>query len=286
MGFARRSLLLAGLGGAGALAGAGCGPVQAQSRASAPLALTIGREATQSGMLIGQTEPGASVDVDGLAAQPDGEGRFLIGFDRDAPARARVTARAGDGRVATADIDVAPRVWQVRSVSGLPPATVNPPPSAMARIERDSAIKQRAFSSVDDRATGWRERFSWPLASVRVTSPWGAQRRLNGDLQRPHYGIDLGAATGTPVRAPASGVVVLAEPDMHFEGGMVAIDHGQGLITMYLHMSRLDATVGQRLERGVQIGAVGARGRDTGPHLCWRMRWRGRQLDPSLRTTA
>jgi murein DD-endopeptidase MepM/ murein hydrolase activator NlpD len=70
---------------------------------------------------------------------------------------------------------------------------------------------------------------------------------------------------------------------MHFEGGMVAIDHGQGLITTYLHQSALAVEVGQRVTPGTLIGYVGSKGRATGPHLCWRMRWRGRNLDPSLR---
>jgi murein DD-endopeptidase MepM/ murein hydrolase activator NlpD len=74
----------------------------------------------------------------------------------------------------------------------------------------------------------------------------------------------------------------LAQPDMHYEGGLVFIDHGQNLITMYLHMSRLDVAVGDRVEQGQVIGAVGSSGRATGPHLCWRMKWRDRQLDPSV----
>ncbi|HRK64871.1 MAG TPA: M23 family metallopeptidase, partial [Terricaulis sp.] len=96
------------------------------------------------------------------------------------------------------------------------------------------------------------------------------------------FGVDIAAPTGTPIRAPAAGVVSFANADMHFEGGLVFIDHGQGLITMYLHMSRLDVTAGQRVEQGQVMGAVGASGRATGPHLCWRMRLNGRQLDPSV----
>jgi murein DD-endopeptidase MepM/ murein hydrolase activator NlpD len=153
----------------------------------------------------------------------------------------------------------------------------------MARIEREAALKARLFSSRDEIGRGFNERWRWPLASVRVTSPWGAVRRLNGALQRPHYGIDLGGTVGTPIYAPASGSVIMAEPDMHFEGGIIAIDHGQGLISIYLHQSRLIAQVGQRVVAGTQIGLIGSKGRATGPHLCWRLRWRGRHLDPSLR---
>lgn len=271
------------------LAAQGCGNGEARAAAQSaaatgPLGLELTGDFTQSGTLLGRTEPDSAVRVDDAITRADGQGRFLVGFDRDASASATVTVTAPDGRVASRRVDVAPRTWRVTSVSGLPSRTVTPPPSALARIERESALKQRGFASDDPVATGFAEPFDWPLASIRVTSPWGAQRQLNGSLQRPHYGIDLGAPTGTPVRSPAPGLVVIAEPDMYFEGAMVAIDHGQGLITSYLHLSRVDVRVGQRLVRGDLLGAVGARGRATGPHLCWRMRWRGRQLDPSLRT--
>jgi murein DD-endopeptidase MepM/ murein hydrolase activator NlpD len=279
---ARRALIGTGLWGAAAFA-SGCEKANAQSTQpkSGDLPLSLRGTAQQSGILIGETVAGAAIDAAGIATNAGSDGRFIIGFDRDAPAMATIVVTSGNRRTSRT-IAVAPRAYQVRTISGLPAATVNPPPAAMARIERDAALKARLFTSRDETARGFLERFRWPLTTVRITSPWGAVRRLNGAIQRPHYGIDLGGATGTPIFAPASGVVIMAEPDMHFEGGIIAIDHGQGLLTMYLHQSRLLASVGQRVAAGTQIGAIGAKGRATGPHLCWRMRWRGRQLDPSL----
>jgi hypothetical protein len=275
--------MLGGLWGAASLT-SGCERAIAQSSSlrPAPLPLVLRGIPQQSGVLVGETVPGATIDAAGIATTAGSDGKFIIGFDRDAPPTATIIASSG-GRSVRQVVNVAPRSYPVRTISGLPSATVNPPPEAMARIEREAALKARAFNSRDDIAQGFAERFRWPLESVRVTSPWGAVRRLNGALQRPHYGIDLGGATGTPIFAPASGLVILAEPDMHFEGGIIAIDHGQGLISIYLHQSRLIARVGQRIVAGTQIGAIGSKGRATGPHLCWRMRWRGRQLDPSLR---
>lgn len=286
---------MVGLVGAGSGAMVACGEGTAEARAAAsaasatpqgsgPLPLDLTGDFVQSGTVLGRSLPGARVLLDDVTTTADAEGRFIIGFDRDAPPAALLTVTAPDGRSLSRSLQVAPKTWRVTSVSGLPGRTVNPPQEARARIERESALKQRAYASEDPIGTGFTETFDWPLASIRVTSPWGAQRQLNGTLQRPHYGIDLGAATGTAIRAPAPGLVIIAEADMYFEGGMVAIDHGQGLITTYLHMSRVDVRAGQRLARGDQLGAVGARGRATGPHLCWRMRWRGRQCDPSLRT--
>jgi murein DD-endopeptidase MepM/ murein hydrolase activator NlpD len=258
-------------------------PSFSQSSTTDQRVLAIDSSVQQSGFLIGQTVQGAEVTIDDIAVQPDAAGRFLVGFDRDAPPQARIDVLAPDGRTASQTISVTPRQYLIRQISGLPGSTVNPPETAMPRIQRESALKQRAFASVDDRETGYLEAFQWPLATIRVTSPWGAQRSLNGSLQRPHYGVDLGAATGTPIRAPAPGIVVMAEADMFYEGGMVTLDHGQGLMTTYLHMNRIDVRVGQRLPQGTQLGHVGARGRATGPHLCWRMRWRGRHLDPTLK---
>ena len=272
--------MLAGFWGAASLAN-GCEQAVAQG-ASTDLPLIMRGTPQQSGVIIGETIPGASIDAGGIATTAGSDGKFIIGFDRDAPPLATIIATSG-ARSVTRVLNVAPRSYQIRSISGLPAATVNPPPEAMAKIEREAALKARAFNSRDETARGFMERFRWPLETVRVTSPWGAVRRLNGALQRPHYGIDLGGATGTPIFAPASGVVIMAEPDMHFEGGIIAIDHGQGLVSIYLHQSRLIASVGQRVVAGTQIGAIGAKGRATGPHLCWRLRWRGRQLDPSLR---
>jgi murein DD-endopeptidase MepM/ murein hydrolase activator NlpD len=177
---------------------------------------------------------------------------------------------------------VAPGTFPSTTVNGLPPATVEPSdPALLARIREEVLLKTEGFASRTD-ADGFHDSFVWPLESFRVTSRWGAQRVLNGTPARPHFGIDLAAPQGSAIRAPAPGRVTLAQPAMHFEGGLVLIDHGQGLITAYLHQSRLEVRPGQDLMRGDVIGRVGMTGRATGPHLCWRMKWRDRNLDPSL----
>ncbi len=158
-------------------------------------------------------------------------------------------------------------------------------PEVLARIQREAALKQEGFASLAP-VEGFLDGFINPIDGGRVTGTWGNQRVLNGVPASPHFGYDIAAPTGTPIHAPAAGVVTLAQPDMHYEGGLVFIDHGQGLITMYLHMSRLDVAVGDRVTQGQIIGAVGHAGRATGPHLCWRMKWRDRNLDPSVAVEA
>ncbi len=240
--------------------------------------------AIQSATVWGKTIPNAQIDVGGIQTKSDNNGDFVFGFDRDAAGTVTISITSPEGHSTSRVFKIEKREYKIAQVNGLPPATVNPPPEALAKIERDSALKQQGFVSQDAEVKGFLEVFRWPLDEVRITSPWGAQRSLNGHLQRPHYGVDLGAALGTPVYAPASGKIVIAQEGMHFEGGMVGIDHGQGLITNYLHMRKIFVTNGQIVKAGDKIGEVGKEGRATGPHLCWRMRWRGRQLDPSFMT--
>lgn len=269
----RRGLL------AGSAALLAAGGVRAQT-GSPDLDLT-GRF-VQGGHVIGRTWPRALIFVDGeslTAASADGW--FVVGFDRDAPGSIQIEARS-EGRSVSRVLDIAPGTFPSTVVNGLPPSTVEPSdPVLLARIQREVVLKTEAFASRID-AEGFKDGFIWPLETYRVTSQWGAQRVLNGTPARPHYGIDLAAPQGSAIRAPAPGRVTLAQPSMHFEGGLVLIDHGQGLITAYLHQSRLEVREGQDLMRGDLIGRVGMTGRATGPHLCWRMKWRDRNLDPSL----
>lgn len=243
--------------------------------------LLLNGQSRQGGFALGRTTGEAPVFVDGVElAQASANGLFVVGFDRDASPT--TTIKVGLGQSVSRTLDIAPGTFPSSRIDGLPPATVEPSdPDLLARIQRELAAKTAAFASCAD-TEYFADGFVWPLETYRVSSLWGAQRILNGTPARPHYGIDLAAPQGTPIHAPAPGLVVFAEPDMHFEGGLVLIDHGQGLITAYLHQSRIDVTPGQRLARGDAIGLVGMKGRATGPHLCWRMKWRDRNLDPSL----
>ncbi len=244
--------------------------------------LTLTGRFVQGGHALGRTWPRALIFVDGesLTAASAG-GWFVVGFDRDAPGSVQIEARL-DSRTARRTLDIARGQFPSTRVNGLPPSTVEPSdPELLARIRREVALKTEGFASRID-ADHFRDGFDWPLEGFRVTSRWGSQRVLNGTPARPHYGIDLAAPQGTVIRAPAAGRVALAQPGLHFEGGLVLIDHGQGLITAYLHQSRVDVAAGQELRRGDPIGRVGMTGRATGPHLCWRMKWRDRNLDPAL----
>lgn len=241
----------------------------------------------QGGFIVCRTDPGTRVSIEGHnRTMADAAGLVVIGFDRDAEPQLEITTEQGDpGRLVTKrfTVTIARRSFNIQRIDGLPDAVVNPTePALLARIAKEGALKKAAFNSQATQS-GFAQPWIWPLASpFRVSAAWGGQRILNGIAKSPHYGIDLAVSKGTNIRAPADGVIVLAEPDLHYEGGLVLIDHGQGLVSAYLHMSRIDVGVGQIIKQGQSLGAVGATGRATGPHLCWRLKWRDNYLDPSL----
>lgn len=274
----RESLTRRGFIGAGAATGMIGLPAFAQS--SDPFGLK-GRF-VQSGYSVGRATPGGALWVDGILRGPvDKTGAFYVGFDRDAPASSIIEVRNGDTTLTTT-LAIAPTTYDIQHVDGLPQNTVTPTdPALLERIKREVVLKNDAFASRLD-ADYFRGGFHWPLEHFVVSGHFGNQRILNGTPASPHMGFDMAAPTGTPIHAPQKGLVVLSETDLFYEGGLLLIDHGQGLISMYLHQSKVIARKGDTVETGQVIGEVGAKGRATGPHLCWRLKWTDRHMDPSL----
>lgn len=234
----------------------------------------------QGAIVVGKTEPGARVTLDGDALIVSEHGLFAIGFDRDHGAKATLVVTSPSGQTETKNLAIAPRAWNVQSIKGMAPKYVTPPPEQIARIKREQALK--AASRPRDTNEEWfAEKFIWP-SSGPISGVFGSQRIFNGEPRNPHYGVDVAAPKGAPIVAPADGIIRLAEPDMFFEGGLVFIDHGQGVYSQMMHMSRIDVKPGERVKQGQKIGEVGGTGRATGPHLHWGMLWRGARVDPSL----
>lgn len=234
----------------------------------------------QGSLVIGKIAPGSKARVADrdLLATPDGIIVFGIGRDEGGPVA--VDIRRPDGSHVHDVIAVTPRDWPIERVDGLPPATVEPPPAIAARIEREQA-RVVAARSRDDARSDFEETFIWPVQG-RISGRFGNQRIYNGIPKAPHSGMDIAAPQGTPIKAPASGIVTFAAPDLYLTGGTVLIDHGHGVSSNFLHMSRIDVKVGERVEQGQIIGAVGKTGRATGPHLHWGVNWFNVRLDPLL----
>lgn len=158
------------------------------------------------------------------------------------------------------------------------PKMVNPDPDDLRRINAEAAAMNAVYASFSEGpAPG---RFSRPLKG-RITSAFGFRRVFNGEPRNPHSGLDIAAASGTPVPSPAAGVVQLTG-NFYFNGNSVFVDHGQGLITMICHLSAIKVREGDTVSAGQTLGLVGATGRATGPHLHWSVSMNGNRVDPDL----
>ncbi len=244
--------------------------------------IRVAGKLVQGGFALGRTEPRAKIFVNGqVMGQASAAGLYIVGFDRDEHPSYDLATTGRNGR-AEQMLTIAPTKFDVQRVDGLAADQVNrTDPALLARIKHEAELKHVGFSSMVD-GDWFKDGFVYPLEHFRVSGRFGNQRVLNGTPKPPHYGFDMAAPTGTPIHAPAPGVITLAEPNMHFDGGITLIDHGQGLISVYLHQSKQVVRKGDFVQRGQWIGNVGMTGRATGPHLCWRLHWRNRNLDPSL----
>ena len=252
----------------------------------APVALTPALVVAGSPELIRVIAPEArSVDGEWLGRKvfffaDHGAWVALAGVDVEAPvgkSALRITAHM-DGRDTdlSRDIEIHAAHYRTSSLS-VSPKFVQPPPEELKRIEEESQLKAKIYAASAAEPL-WRGSFHAPVAG-QATDSFGTRRMLNGKLATIHKGADFRAATGTPVHAGNSGIVVLARP-LYYEGNCVIIDHGMGLFTLSMHFSRIDVHEGQRVKAGDRLGLSGATGRVTGPHLHWAVRWQGAMLDP------
>lgn len=234
----------------------------------------------QGSLVVGKVPAGSRVQFRDRALRVSGYGTVVLGIGRDEAGPVQLEVTRADGSRHSASIAITPRDWPVERVNGVPPATVNPPPAIAERIRREQAQVTEARRRDDDRVD-FGNGFIRPVEG-RISGRFGRARSYNGQPGSPHSGMDIAAPTGTPVKAPAAGVVTFAAPDLYLTGGTLLLDHGHGVSSNFLHLSRIDAKVGDRVEQGQVIGAVGATGRATGPHLHWGMNWLDVRVDPQL----
>ena len=213
-----------------------------------------------------------------------GDGRFIIGIDRDAPATLLLEAHAPDGRRFVKSLTIAPRAWRIERVN-VPrrPGVTN---EEFERLRAPEVARINAARAVASQSDGWRQSFAWP-ARGRISGVFGSQRIYRGgEAGAYHSGVDVAGGAGAPVTAPADGVVVLAAADKPFtlEGHLLIIDHGMGLNSAFLHLSRIDVREGERVRKGQLVGTIGSSGRATGPHLHWAVKWKGARVDPMTLT--
>lgn len=236
----------------------------------------------QGGALMIKVPPGTTVWWNNSPVFIDAEGRGLIAVHRDAD-QSELRIVTPEGESSLQQLPIVRRDYRIERVNGLPPSKVSAPadPELQARIRQEVRAIRTARQRVDDRPD-FLKGFIWPVEG-RISGRYGSQRILNGEPKTPHYGVDVAVPTGTPVVAPADGIVIYANPDMYYSGGTLVIDHGHGLSSAFLHLSSILVPSGTRVKQGQVVAKVGATGRATGPHLDWRMNWGSKvRVDPQL----
>ncbi len=219
-----------------------------------------------------------SLPMDGRALEIAADGRLAFGVGRDAKGSVAIVAVTTDGQRIAETLPIAPRAWKIENLSTLPKQSLPDPefnrrrPGELAQI--NAARRRINF------AQGWRQKFIWP-AKGRISGLFGSQRIYRGEPGSYHSGVDVAGPTGAGVVAPADGVVILAAASpFTLEGNLLMIDHGNGVNSAFLHLSRIDVKQGDAVVQGQRVGAIGATGRATGPHLHWGMKWQDERIDP------
>lgn len=208
-----------------------------------------------------------------------GHWKAIVGIPLDAETgRHQINIKNSDGQ-ASYDFNVKDKEYQSQYLTVQNKRHVNPDTMDLERIQRERDKIQKAKSN-------WRDiddvsfKFLQPVAGT-ISSQFGLRRFFNGEARRPHSGLDIAAAEGAPIHVPANGKVINTGL-YFFNGNTVFIDHGQGLITMYCHLSKIDVEEGQAIKRGDVLGRVGKTGRVTGAHLHWSVILNQTMVDPAL----
>ena len=235
---------------------------------------------TQSGLVRGHVSQGSQVYYGDRQLKISPDGSFILGFGRDAALQQRLTVVDPDGVTHQHKFELEPRKYDIQRINGISKRMMNPSEEDLRRIHQEADQVAKARKQDSDRLN-FMEHFTWPVIG-RISGIYGSQRILNGEPRRPHFGIDIAAPAGTPVKAPAGGVVTLAHKGMFFSGKTLLVDHGHGLSSSFLHLTKILVKQGEKVSQGQAIATVGATGRVTGPHLDWRINWFDQRLDPAL----
>ncbi|MFC2135227.1 M23 family metallopeptidase [Bacteroidota bacterium] len=232
-------------------------------------------------VMIGNAKNLSKITLNDRELQFDKNGTFTFGFDRDAEGIYTLMIEYINGDIETKMLKLEMREYKIQRINNLASKYVSPPKSELPRIERESEMMRQARSEIGkiDSAL-FISGFTIPVKGGRVTGVFGSQRILNGVPKSPHNGYDIAAPMGTPIFAMADGIVRIAGDDFYYNGNFVLLDHGQGLSSVYIHMSKKVVKDGQFVKGGEKIGEIGSTGRATGDHLHWGVQWFDERIDP------
>lgn len=214
-----------------------------------------------------------------LVTRHEGEWLALVGLDLATKPGTQTLRTQVNGKASTLRFTVSDKQYEEQHITLQNKRMVNPYENDLKRISDDQARSRAAFASWDEKRVA-ELNFTTPVEG-RLSGTFGKKRFFNEQPRKPHSGLDIAAPSGTPIIAPAAGTII-ETGNYFFNGNTVFIDHGEGLITMFCHMDRIDVKVGQQVGRGEPVGAVGMTGRVTGPHLHWTISLNNNRIDPAL----
>jgi murein DD-endopeptidase MepM/ murein hydrolase activator NlpD len=237
-------------------------------------------EIKQGGLVVGKTKPDNKVTLNDKPLIISNNGDYVFGFSRDDTESYQLVITEPNGFNATKTLKPAKRDYKLQRIEGIKKSIMQPNPEAVARSAQDS--KQiKVARKISSNLTSFAQGFTPPIEGT-ITGVYGSQRIYNGVPKRPHFGLDYAGNIGAPVKAPAAGKILLWVPDMFYSGGTMIIDHGQGVSSTFLHLSKSYVKQGDSVKKGQVVAAVGNSGRVTGPHLDWRINWFDVKIDPAL----
>jgi murein DD-endopeptidase MepM/ murein hydrolase activator NlpD len=242
--------------------------------------IILSGEIKQGGLMVGKTNINNLVTLNGKSVTLSKSGDYVFGFSRDDVSSYVLNITDQHGEISTRTLTPQKRDYKIQRIEGIKKSIMNPNAKANVRAQQDN--KQIGIArKVDSKLTAFATGFIAPIEGT-ITGVYGSQRVYNGVPKRPHFGLDYAGKIGDPVKAPASGTVLLWVPDMFYSGGTMIIDHGQGISSTFLHLSGSTVKQGDKVKQGQVVASVGKSGRATGPHLDWRINWFGVKIDPAL----
>ena len=237
----------------------------------------------EGGLIVGKGTNLKSLYLDKTKLVFDKGGNFIFGFGRNDSKTHWIKAKFASGKTKRYKIVPKKRKYNIQVINDKKEQFFEPPKEELPRIAREKETVRKAKLKIGkDLHPYFLTGFVRPVKGGRITGVYGSIRILNGIKKSPHFGLDIAEAAGNTVRAAAAGIVRLVGKAFYYNGNFVLIDHGQGLSSYYLHMSKTTVKTGDFVRRGEKIGEVGSTGRATGPHLHWEVRWNNVRIDPAL----
>lgn len=234
---------------------------------------------TEGGIIKGKVIPGSKVFLDKKKLKISKNGYFVFGISIGRSKDVLIEIEENK-KLKVVRKKIKKRIFSTQKINGLPKKMVTPGKKELDRIRKEQTFFN-TMRSINSSNEFFYYKFTKPATGI-TSGKFGSRRILNGKPRRPHLGLDIANKKGTAIKATANGVVTLAQKNLYFTGGTIAIDHGHRITSVYYHLNSLNVTKGQKVSQGDLIATMGSTGRSTGDHLHFGIYWGQTALDPEL----